>query len=251
MVKLFSLIAASFSISAFSAVTNEYLTVDQDGNLSHSNIVATVSDIAISAAKAELAETKAAAAASSAAQATNALNTVAQELSSRELVIYRQGYISAFDSTVFLSANCTCMITGVRPGAAISEDGTLSCTEITYALTENASGIVPVVKYNDSISTPKSDWGAANATESPVPVSGQFTSSDGTVFGFQYKIRVWTPVGDTGFYFIQINPGDPLGSGYTFDIAGGIKDGITKTVTVDGLVITISGGLITDVREED
>lgn len=251
MKSIFSIAVVLAFCSAFSSVTNEYLTVDQDGNLSHSNIVATVADIALSAAKAELAEAKAAAAASSAADATNALNAVAQELSSRELVIYRQGYISAFDSTVFLSANCTCMITGVKPGAGISEDGTLSCTEITYALTENASGIVPVVRYNDSVTTPRSDWGAANATETPTPVPGQFVSSDGTVFGFQYKIRVWTPVGDTGFYFIQINPGDPLGNGYTFDIAGGIKDGITKTITIDGLVITISGGLVTDIREEE
>lgn len=232
------------------AVTNEYLTIDQDGKLSHPNIVATVTDIASSAAKAELADAKASAAAAAAGAATNALNAVATELSERELVIYRQGYISAFDATVFLSANCTCVITGVKPGAAVSADGSMVCTEITYALTENASGLVPIVKYNDSITVPKADWGAVPAMEGPAAVQGAFTAQDGTVYAFQYKVRVWTPVGDTGFYFIQINPGDPLGSGYTFEIAGGIKDGITRTVTFDGLTLTISGGLITDVKED-
>lgn len=231
-------------------VTNAYLTVDQDGHLSHSNIVATVSDIASSAAKAQLAEAKATAAAAAAASATNALNAVAQELSDRELVIFRQGYISAFDATVFLSANCQCAITSVKPGDAVSEDGALVCTEITYGLTESAGGLVPVVKYNDSLSTPKADWGAASAIEGPSAIAGSFTDSEGTVYGYLYKVRVWTTAGNTGFFFIQINPGDPLGSGDTFEISGGIKDGVTQTVSFDGLTLTISGGLITDVKED-
>lgn len=243
------MIAAIAIIASALVSTNEYLTVDQDGNLSHSNIVATVSDIATSAARVEVADAKATAAAAAAAEATNALTTVAQELSDRELVIYRQGYISAFDSTVFLSANCTCMITAVRPGVALSANEDMVCTEIDYGLTENASGIVPVVKYSDSVATPKTDWGAAPAIEGPTALSGSFTARDGTSYNYLYRVRVWTPVGDTGFYFIQITPGDPLGSGYTFEISGGIKDGITRTVTFDGLTLTINGGLITDVTE--
>lgn len=243
--------ALSFAASAETTVTNEYLTVDQDGRLSHANIVATVADIASSAAKAELAATAAQAAAQSAAAATNALNEVARELADRELVIFRQGYVSAFDSTVFLSANCQCVITSVTPGAALSEDGSLVCTEIVYGLTENGAGIAPVIKYSDSLAKPKKDWGAAPAIDGPFAVSGAYTARDGTVFGYLYRVRVWTSVGDTGFFVVQINPGDALGNGYTFDITGGIKDGLTETITIDGLTLTITGGLITGVTEAE
>ena len=85
------MIAAIAIIASALVSTNEYLTVDQDGNLSHSSIVATVSDIATSAARAEIAAAKANAAAAAAGEATNALMSVAQELTDRELVIYRQG----------------------------------------------------------------------------------------------------------------------------------------------------------------
>lgn len=236
------------AVASADVVSNEYLTVDQHGNLSQSNAVASIHAVADAAAQAEVASSKAQAAATAASLATNTLSGIVQDISDRDLVIYQRGYTTAFDKTVFLSPDAQLFMSGITPNVGLSQDGTMVSTRIDYACTESAADVVPIVKYSDSFSDPSEDW-TSISFDGPTAGSPYTDPGTGQVYGYGYTLTAWSPVTDSGFYRLVINPDDVVGPSYVFDISGGITGGATKTVDWDGLSIRIVGGLVTSVTE--
>ena len=83
-------------------VTNTVMMVDQRGHLNVEG-VASVEDVATNAVKATIAEQKAAAAQHTAQGVTNALQAVAENIMSNNVVIYRSGFSDSFSALVIIT----------------------------------------------------------------------------------------------------------------------------------------------------
>ena len=245
----FAFLKFFIAATAVAATTNEYLTVNQDGELSHPQVVASIADIASTAADAQLASAKASAAASAAAEATNALAVVVQDLADRDLVVYQQGYTTAFDKTVFISPDAKLVIYKVKPDAAIDDD--LVAFDIWYACTESAAGVDAIVKYNNNLLEEQSLWPNSTTVDGPYTADPYTDEKTGQYYGYGYKVRVWHPAAAAGFFRVVLEADDAMGSAYVFDISGGISGGTTQDVEWDGNKLKFVGGLLVNVEDAE
>ena len=106
-------IFAGLTAAAAPNVTNTVMMVDQRGNLNVEG-VASVEDVATNAVKVQIAEAKAAAAQDTARGVTNALQAVAENIMSNNVVIYRSGFSDSFAALVIFTDDDILAITEAR-----------------------------------------------------------------------------------------------------------------------------------------
>lgn len=234
------------------------LTVDQYGNLSSTNAIATSADLAVVAASNQLAIAVQEANNEGYKVATNLINEVAASVASSPIVFCSAEISSFVAATVFDELTSKMRIfkwnvDNVFEDKTIVVDGvpaTMRCQRITcgYTFTSDISVLQPQVKYIEHLDgTPTSDWNFLNEglVGPATPVQHETYIDDaGTQFTDFYEIPIWVPADrSTGFFRVVVQNEAPDVDGNTLDTVG-VKDGYTGVVTNGTMVLNIKGGYI-------
>lgn len=254
MKRLAAFIAALCVASAYAAdLTNTVMMVDQRGNLNVEG-VASVADVATNAVKVQIAEAKAEAAQSTAQGVTNALQAVASNIMSNNVVIYRSGFSDSFAALVIFTDDDVLEICEAR---WIEKSAAQIRVEIDYVTTADLGTVKPLVYHRNTIGdgTTKYDFEElpdANVT-TPAYHSEQ-REYDGQTFAGYYTITATIPnPAGTASYFLWIKAtGDaPSGDGTTLDLPNGVTGGHTGEVVWGDKTLTFKGGVLKGVRQND
>ena len=236
------------------------LTVDQRGNLSSTNAIATAADLATVAASNALALAIQDANATGYQTATNLLNEVAASVASSPIVFCSAELTSFVAATVFDEATSKLRIfewavdQGVTATKTLVVNGVSTnvvCQRITcgYMFTSDIQSIQPLVRYVEHLenSGDPSTWNYLNAdlvTSPTVVTHASYTDSAGTTFTNFYRIYIWIPADRaTGFFRVVVENSVVAGDGSTLDTVG-VVDGYTGTVTYGTIQLNIKGGYI-------
>ena len=234
------------------------LTVDQYGNLSSTNAIATSADLAAISASNQLAVAVQEANAEGYRVATNLINEVARSVSSSP-IIFSSAQVSSFvAATVFDELTSALRVfqwdveTGVTDTKNIIVNGTptsVDCIRITcgYMFTSDISVLQPVVKYIEHLDgTPPENWAYLNdgLVESATTVAHDPIEIDGHIFTDFYQIHIWVPANRaSGFFRVVVQNEAASAEGNTLDTVG-VTDGYTGSVTNGTMVLNIKGGYI-------
>ena len=232
-------------------VTNTVMMVDQHGNLNVEG-VASVADVATNAVKVQIAEAKADAAQNTARGVTNALQAVAENIMSNNVVIYRSGFSDSFAALVIFTDDDILAITEAR---WIQKTAAQIVVEVDYVTTANIGLVKPAVMHHNTLSGGRADFEEldSNNVTTPVYHAGERTYGDQTFAGY-YTITVTIPnPASTTSYFLWIKTsGDlPSGDGTTLDLPNGVTGGVTGAYTWGDKVLTFRGGVLIGVRDAD
>lgn len=234
------------------------LTVDQYGNLSSTNAIATSADLASVAASNQLAIAVQEANNEGYKVATNLINEVAASIASSPIVFCSAEISSFVAATVFDELTSKMRIfkwnvdNEVEDKTIVVDGGssTIRCQRITcgYMFTSDISVLQPLVKYIEHLDgTPTGDWNYLNEglVGSATPVQHEiYTDAAGTQFTDFYEIQIWVPADRvSGFFRIVVQNEAPDVDGNTLDTVG-VKDGYTGVVTNGTMVLNIKGGYI-------
>ena len=246
---LLSILAAA--VAAAADVTNTVMMVDQSGNLNVEG-VASVADVATNAVKVQIAEAKADAAQNTARGVTNALQAVAENIMSNNVVIYRSGFSDSFAALVIFTDDDILAITDAR---WIQKTAAQIVVEVDYVTTANIGLVKPAVMHHNTLSGGRADFeelDSANVT-TPVYHAGERTYGGQTFAGY-YTITATIPnPASTTSYFLWIRAeGDlPSGDGTTLDLPNGVTGGVTGEYVWGDKVLTFRGGVLRGVRNAD
>ena len=246
---LLSILAAA--VAAAADVSNTVIMVDQRGNLNVEG-VASVADVATNAVKVQIAEAKADAAQNTARGVTNALQAVAENIMSNNVVIYRSGFSNSFAALVIFTDDDILAITEAR---WIQKTAAQIVVEVDYVTTANIGLVKPAVMHHNTLSGGRADFeelDSANVT-TPVYHAGERTYGGQTFAGY-YTITATIPnPASTTSYFLWIRAeGDlPSGDGTTLDLPNGVTGGVTGEYVWGDKVLTFRGGVLTGVRDDD
>ena len=234
------------------------LTVDQYGNLSSTNAIATSADLAVVAASNQLAMAVQEANNEGYKMATNLINEVAASIASSPIVFCSAEISSFVAATVFdeLTSKMRIFkweIDDIVEDKTIVVDGdstTIRCKRITcgYMFTSDISVLQPLVKYIEHLDgTPSDNWNFLNEglVGSATPVQHEtYIDAAGTQFTDFYEIHIWVPEDRVaGFFRVVVQNEAPDVDGNTLDTVG-VKDGYTGVVTNGTMVLNIKGGYI-------
>ena len=232
------------------------LTVDQRGNLSSTNAVATSAALAAIAASNQLAVAVQTANKEGYSTATNLLNEVALAVASSPIVFCTAELTSFIAATVFDEATAKLRIFEWVVDQSVTQtiniDGTdTECVRITcgYMFTEPIDTLQPLVKYvehlEDNTDSTTWDYLADTLVGTPTAVThDSYTDSAGTTFTNFYRMYLWVPKARaSGFFRVVVESDAPDGEGNTLDTVG-VKDGYTGVVTNGTIVLNIKGGYI-------
>lgn len=234
------------------------LTVDQYGNLSSTNAIATSADLAVVAASNQLAIAVQEANNEGYKVATNLINEVAASIASSPIVFCSAEISSFVAATVFDELTSKMRIfkwnvDNVFEDKTIVVDGvpsTMRCQRITcgYMFTSDISVLQPLVKYIEHLDGTTSDnWNFLNEglVGSATPVQHEtYIDAAGTQFTDFYEIPIWVPADRaSGFFRVVVQNEAPDVDGNTLDTVG-VKDGYTGVVTNGTMVLNIKGGYI-------
>ena len=251
MKHLFAILCALCGLNLTAAnVTNTVMMVDQRGNLNVEG-VASVEDVATNAVKATIAVEKAAAAQNTARGVTNALQAVAENIMSNNVVIYRSGFSDSFSSLVVLTDNDTLAIAEAR---WIEKTAERIVVEVDYVSTANLGTVKPLVYAHNTL-TNRVDFDElpdANVT-TPAYHAGE-REVGGQTFAGYYTITATIPnPASTTSYFLWIKAdGDiPSGDGTTLDLPNGVTGGYTGDLVWGDKVLTFRGGVLKGVADND
>lgn len=241
---LFTLILA-----ASVTVSNEVLFVDQEGNVSRPETLATTADMAAIKAATLTAEEKAAAASAAAAEGTNLMSGVVADIGRKELVIYRYGYTDGLSAADVLDPDAALCTTSFKPLDEVNAAG-LSAFSITYALKNSTpfSG-EPLIRWRGALDDGTDFEPIEAANVEPVENIGSWTSPAGEVFQYHYSTKFFDKAGAQGFYLVTLIPNDAASDGATFDLPNGVTGGITTEFIWDGWKLNIEGGAVVGVEE--
>lgn len=252
MKNAFFILAIAFAgVVAAANVTNTVIMVDQRGKMNVEG-VASVADVATNAVKATIAEAKAEAAQNTARGVTNALQAVAENIMSNNVVIYRSGFSDSFAALVIFTDDDILAITEAR---WIQKTAAQIVVEVDYVTTANIGLVKPAVMHHNTLSGGRADFeelDSANVT-TPVYHQGERTYGGQTFAGY-YTITATIPnPAGTSSYFLWIRAeGDlPSGDGTTLDLPNGVTGGVTGDYTWGDKVLTFRGGVLTGVRDDD
>lgn len=254
MLTIIILLFTALTISAQTVGTvNRVLMVDEYDRINVSNVLVTTAQLSSNMVATAVAVAKADAARSAALDASNMVDQVVADIAANELVIYRVGYTDSFSSDIQLPPGTKCLITKFTPSVATSSDGR-DVHEISYSTTYDCSGIAPDILAASTLTGGSTNsWDnftplSPSDVSAPVATGEAFTTSDGTLYPYSYKVRVTTPQSPAGFYCVYLS-GDATGSGAVLEIAGGVSGGKSATVEWGGHKLTFTGGLLTGVEE--
>ena len=230
------------------------LTVDQRGNLSSTNAVATAAQLATIAASNNMLVAIQEANEAGYATATNLLNEVAAAVASSPIIFCSAELTSFVAATVFDEATAKLRIFEWNVEQDVTEtlniDGVNTlCCRITcgYMFPEPIDSCQPIVRYVEHLEGATNDWDVLSAVQvgQPSTVTHEsYTDSAGTTFTSFYRMYIWVPqTYASGFFRVVVEADAPEGTGNTIDTVG-VKDGFTGVVTNGTMVFNIKGGYI-------
>ena len=229
-------------------VTNTVMMVDQHGNLNVEG-VASVEDVATNAVKATIAEQKAAAAQNTARGVTNALQAVAENIMSNNVVIYRSGFSDSFAALVVLTENDILAIAEAR---WVEKTAARIVVEIDYVSTANLGTVKPAVMHHNTLNGGRANFeelAEANVT-APVYHAEQREYAGQTFAGY-YTITatIPNPAGTSSYFlWIRADADAPSGDGTTLDLPNGVTGGVSGEYVWGDKVLTFRGGVLKEVR---
>lgn len=237
-----------------SDLTNTVLMVDQRGNLNVEG-VASVADVATNAVKVQIAEVKAEAAQQTAHGVTNALQAVAANIMSNNVVIYRSGFSDSFAALVVFTDDDVFAIAEARWR---EKSAARIVVDVDYVTTANLGTVKPAVMHRntcDGLQNGRHDFeelDPANVT-SPVYHAEQREYAGQTFAGY-YTITatIPNPASHTSYFlWIKADADAPSGDGTTLDLPNGVTGGVSGDFTWGDKVLTFQGGVLMGVRDAD
>ena len=217
-------------------LTNEVVTVDQDGGISKSGI-ATVEEVATNAINVQIAMQRAQIAAETAVATTNAIQAIVDNIMSNRVIVYRRGFIDSFAALTIITDADTCAI--------------------IYVCSADVSQIKPNVYTHNTL-----DGGVSHLDFTLTPdayVTEPTFYSEPATYGeatydnyYKVTVTILNPV-ETAHYFlfIKLEGNDPGGTGAQLNVRNGIKGGVTDTFQFGNKVIQIKGGLVKGVTNAE
>lgn len=225
------------------ATTNEVLFVNEKGEVSRPETLATTAQMAANEAAILTAEQKAAAAEAAAREGTNLVQGLIRDITANELTIYRYGYTDAFGVAVVLDPNAELVISEFEPLDTVDGEGRQGFRMVYRLHNSQAVATKPTVKWGATLSGGSESFAALPAAQVSEPVSkGIETDADGKDW-WAYELTFYAPQGSSGFYVINLTADDAAGDGWTFDLPNGVKGGRTATVQFGSQTLEFVGGL--------
>ena len=170
-------------------VTNSVMMVGQRGNLNVEG-VASVAEVASNAVKVTIAEEKAAAAQAAANGVTAALQTVAGNIMSNNVVIYRSGFSDSFSALVIFTPSDYLAIIDAR---WIEQGPSRIVVDVDYVSTADIGLVKPLVYHRNTLTNLVDFYQLADANVTmPVYHAESRTYKDDTFAGY-YTIRATIP----------------------------------------------------------
>ena len=235
-------------------VANTVMMVDQRGHLNVEG-VASVAQVATNAVKVQIAEAKAEAAKQTAQGVTNALQAVASNIMSNNVVIYRSGFSDSFAALVIFTENDVLEICEARWR---EKSAARIVVDVDYVTTANLGTVKPVVMYRntlDNLQNGQYDFDELDETNITTPVyHAEQREYSGQTFAGYYSITATIPnPSGTSSYFLWIKAtGDtPSGDGTTLDLPNGVTGGFTGDLVWGDKVLTFKGGVLKGVADND
>lgn len=252
---LIAAIAASASFADPVSVTNEILTVNQNGEISKPGILGTVSDVARLQAETRIAAAKAEEADKVYADTTNLLHDVAQQLVNRNAVVYRRYFMDAFTAAVIIGDDDRCAIYGWEkaPASAQDEPGRVKWY-CHYGCTADILSMKGIFKTNSDLTVSRKEWEyldegyVSDIQTEPGPYTDPVSHD---VYDNCYRATVSIPDGISQFLIISIPNQQADTDGATVLVYGGQKDGITTVIHDGNLAYEVTGGYVTGVHETE
>lgn len=233
-------------------LTNTVMMVDQRGNLNVEG-VASVAEVATNSVKAQIAEAKAAAAQQTAQGVTNALQTVASNIMSNNVVIYRSGFSDSFAALVIFTDDDILAICETRWRETTAAQ---IVVDVDYVTTANLGTVKPAVFHRNTLNNFQNrryDFDELDEENVTTPVyHAEERTVSGQTFSGYYTITATIPnPSSTTSYFLWIKAdGDiPSGDGMTLDLPNGVTGGMTGDFTWGDKVLTFRGGVLRSVRD--
>ena len=242
------------ALPAFAGVTNRVLYVDQDGNVSSTNALATQADMAAVSATNAIIQAKMEAVADGYSTATQLLTFAAQSVLSTP-VVYASVEFVGFEAAVTFDPNSKVYVTGLNPTSDGLTVNGVSCrkVEIEFGFQESLQTVKPYIEFSPQLDgTPRADWDFLGDDYVSAPVyqpGSSFTDSSNNVYSNVYKVDVAVPaVYAAGFFGVSIPNDEAQSDGTVMDMPG-MKDGYTGTQEWGGKTLTFKGGYLTGVSE--
>lgn len=243
-------LAALLSLPLSAGVTNRILTVNQDGEVSSTNALATAAQLAAVAQSNELIRVQQEAAADGYNTATDLLAVAAGSITTTP-VVYQSLEFTGFEAAISFPEDAQVFTTQIDVKDDTSTvDGTLMRkVSLDFAFTENLQTVKPYVQYAAQLegAGPKADWNclADELVTDPVLLEGTYTDAGGNVYRNRYSIDAWVPNAYTrGFFGVLIPNHAADATGATMDMPG-VKNGLSGDILWGDATITFKGGYAT------
>jgi hypothetical protein len=228
--------------------TNEVLFVDQRGNVSRPETLATTADMAANKAALITAEEKATAAEAAAKAGTNLVSGIIADIGRNELVVYREGYTDGFSAAVVLDPDAKLLTTEFE--ILDETSGDLAAFYLKYALKNSqAADVQPIVKWRSAL--------ASGIDYEPLPstqvepfrrLNETYTDTNGVVYPYVYEVKCFAPAREQGFFVVVLMPDDAAGDGATFELPNGVTGGLTARIPFGNFTLVIEGGICVGVE---
>ncbi len=232
-------------------VTNTVMMVDQRGNLNVEG-VASVADVATNAVKVQIAEAKAEAAQQTAQGVTNALQAVASNIMSNNVVIYRSGFSDSFAALVIFTDDDVFAIVEARWREKTAAQ---IVVDVDYVTTANLGTVKPAVMHHNTIQNGRADFDELDPANVTTPVyHAEQREYAGQNFAGYYSITatIPNPASTTSYFlWIKADADAPSGDGTTLDLPNGVTGGYTGTVVWGDKTLTFKGGVLKGVADND
>ena len=243
--------ALLLSPAVASDITNTVLMVDQRGGLNVEG-VASVEDVARNAVKVQIAEAKAEAAQQTAHGVTNALQAVAANIMSNNVVIYRSGFSDSFAALVVFTDDDVFAICEARWR---EKSAAQIVVDVDYVTTANLGTVKPAVMHHNTLQglqNGREDFAELDPANVTAPVyHAEQREYAGQTFAGYYTITATIPNPESTtsyFLWIKADADAPSGDGTTLDLPNGVTGGASGAVTWGDKVLTITGGGLMGVR---
>lgn len=235
-----------------------FLTVDQHGNLSSTNAIATAVMLSEVSASNMIAQALQKANEDGYAAATNLLNEVAASVSSSPIIFCSPEITSFIAATVFDEATSQLRVFKWEVKNEEKATKVVNGTEITcikcvcgYMFTSDISAAIPIVRYSEEVedfsaSSAVTNYLAEALIDAPVAVTHDpYTTPDGLwTFTNFYEMNIWIPEDRvSGFFRIVVESTATDASGNTLDTVG-VKGGYTGECNLGNFKLNCRGGYI-------
>ena len=228
--------------------TNTVLMVDQRGELNVAG-VASVEDVATNAAKVVVARQRAEVAQQTAIAVSNSVNTVAQNLTANNAVIYRSGFSDSFAPLVVFTDSDVLAIVEAR---WTEQSAARLVCQIDYVCTVNLGTTKPTVMHRVTIDGARSNFAELADANVTTPVyHAEQREFGGNTFAGYYTVTATVPnPSSTASYFLWIKceADAPSGQGATLDLPNGVTCGRSVTVELGNKTLTWAGGVLVEVE---